>query len=67
MLSTNLLKTFTVNEIGGGSARHPEGSINAGFNLRHKVGDGTLFDVILLIVFDPEISGEQEIKREVKI
>ena len=45
-----------MNEISGGSARHPEGSINAGFNLGHKVGDGTFFDVRLLIVFNPEIS-----------
>lgn len=66
-MRTDLLKTFTVNEISGGSARHPEGSINAGFDLRHKVGDGTLFDVVLLIVFDPEISGVQEEKHEEKI
>lgn len=45
-----------MNEISCGSARHPEGSIDAGFNLGHKVGDGSFFDVILLIMFDPEIT-----------
>lgn len=51
-----LLKTVTMNEISSGSARHPEGSIDAGFDLRHKVGDRTFLDAILLIMFNPEIS-----------
>lgn len=47
-----------MNEISGGSARHPEGGIDAGFNPGHKVGDWTFFDVILLIMFNPEVSCE---------
>lgn len=54
--STKQLKIFTMNKVGSGSARHPEGCINACFNLGHKVGDGTFFDVILFIMFNPEIS-----------
>lgn len=50
----------TMDEIGSGSTRDPEGSIDAGFNLGHKVGDGTFFDVILLIVFNPEIPCEDK-------
>lgn len=44
-----------MNEVSSGSARHPEGSVDAGFNFGHKIGDGTFFDVILLVVFNPEI------------
>lgn len=43
----------TMNEVSSGSARDPEGSINVSFNLGHKVDDGTFFDVILLVMFDP--------------
>lgn len=54
--NTELLKTVTMDEVSGGSARHPEGCVDAGFNLGHKVGDGTFFDVILLVMFNPEVS-----------
>lgn len=47
-----------MNEIGSGSARHPKCSINAGFNLWHKVSDGSFFDAILFIVFNPEVPCE---------
>ena len=55
-LRTELFKLVTMNKVSSGSARHPEGCIDAGFNLWHKVGDETFFDVILLIVFNPEVS-----------
>lgn len=45
-----------MNKVSSGSARYPEGCIDAGFNLGHEVGDGTFFDIILLIMFNPEIS-----------
>lgn len=48
-----------MDEISGGSARDPEGSIDASFNLWHEVGDWTFFDVILLVVFNPEVSSEE--------
>lgn len=53
-----LAELVTMNEISSGSPRHREGSIDAGFNLGHKVGDRAFFDVILLIMFDPEVSCE---------
>lgn len=52
-----------MDEISGGSARDPEGSIDTGFNLWHEVGDWTFFDVILLIVFNPEVSSEESKNR----
>lgn len=52
-----------MDEISGGSARDPEGSIDAGFNLWHEVGDWTFFDVILLIVFNPEVSSGESKNR----
>lgn len=56
--NTESFQSVTMNEISSGSPRHPEGSVDAGFNLGHKVGDGTFFDVILLIMFNPEVSCE---------
>lgn len=50
-----VLRTVTMDEVSSGSARHPEGCIDTRFNLGHEVGDGAFFDVILLIMFDPEI------------
>lgn len=50
-----------MNKVSSGSARHPEGCINPGFNFGHKVGDGTFFDVVLLIVFNPEITGGEDV------
>lgn len=52
-----------MNKISCGSARYPEGGINTGFNPGHEVGDGALFDVILLIMFNPEISGGRNTVR----
>lgn len=52
-----------MDEISGGSARDPEGGIDAAFNLWHEVGDWTLFDVILLVVFNPEVSSEESKNR----
>lgn len=49
-------RTVTVNEVSSGPARHQEGGVDAGFNLRHEVGDRTFFDVVLLVVFDPEVT-----------
>lgn len=46
----------TVNQIGGGSAGDPEGSVNVGLNLGHEVGDGTFLNAVMHVVFDPEIS-----------
>lgn len=45
-----------MNEVSSGSAGHPEGRIDAAFNLGHKVADGTFFDVVMLIMFNPEVS-----------
>lgn len=53
-----------MDEISGGSARDPEGGVDAGFNLWHEVGDWTLFDVILLVVFNPEVSSEETEGRD---
>lgn len=46
-------------EVGSRSPGDPEGCVNAGFNLGHEIGDGTFFDVMLLIMFYPEISNEE--------
>lgn len=44
-----------MDEVSSRSARYPESCIDTRFNLGHEVGDGTFFDVILLIMFNPEI------------
>ena len=61
--NTELLKTVTMDEVCSGSARNPEGCVDAGFNLGHKVADGTFFDVRLLVMFNPEVSFGRNISQ----
>lgn len=61
-LKSHLLRrsVVTLNKVSRGPSRYPEGCINAAFNFGHKVADGTFFNVVLLIVFDPEMSGGEK-------
>lgn len=56
-----------MNEISGGSAGDPEGSVDAAFNLWHEVGDWTFFDATLFVVFNPQVSSDGEQHRTQRI
>lgn len=52
-----------MDEIRGGSAGNPKGSVNAALNLWHEVGDWTFFGATLFIVFNPEVSSDGDNMR----
>lgn len=60
-------RTVTMNEVSSGPARHPEGSIDAGFNLGHEVGDWAFFDIVLLVMFNPEVTCEGNRNRNPRL